>query len=230
MITPSLSERGLASGAHIRCTGIMKRIGMLVVVTTLAVAGCGTGAKVQPPASPPSTSTTGSSSAPVTSSGSPNPSGSAGPDVIEFSVDGAGPYQLDMTLTALQAKPGLDGVGPAQGCPGNMTARGKGTWKDVQFSFHSDGVMYLAVNKSANIPTPSGAWLGSTVAELKKIYAGVTGEDLNRGAGKSNGFLVSTLSGRGVLFELDPGQRVISMTAGDVSYLRSNFMGATAFC
>ena len=193
-------------------------MGMVVVVTMLAVAGCGSKepAAAKQPNPPPKTGASASASG--SPSGSPSVSAGA---LIEFSVDGAGPYQLGMTLTALQASPGLDEVkAGGDPYPDNTTARGTGVWKDVQLSFHKDGKLYLAVNKSASVPTPSGAWLGTTVAQLKTIYAGVTGEDLH---GTSNAFLVSTLSGRAILFDLDPGQRVIAMTAGDAGFLRSSF-------
>jgi hypothetical protein len=208
----------------------MKRMGTLAAVTILAVtmpalAGCGKTAKITPPAA--STGTVSGSGAPSSTSGSPTPSGSP-TDLIEFTVDGAGPYQFQMNLAALRAKPGLDDVKASTDCPNNMTARGTGTWKDVQFSFHNDGTLFLAVNKSPNIPTPSGAWLGTTAAQLKTIYAGVTGQDLKRG--DSSAFLVSTLSGQGILFELDPGLRVISMMAGDAAYLRNTFTGGGKYC
>ncbi len=203
-------------------------MGMLAVVTMLAapaLAGCGKDAEITPPAA--TGATTSSSGSPSPSAGGVTPSGTPS-DLIEFTVDGAGPYQLRMNLAALRMKPGLDDVKPSADCPDNQTARGTGTWRDVQFSFHNDGELFLAVNKSASIPTPSGAWLGTTVAQLKTIYAGVTGQDLKRG--DANAFLVSTLSGQGILFELDPGQRVISMMAGDAAYLRNTFTGSGKFC
>jgi hypothetical protein len=132
-------------------------------------------------------------------------------------------------LSALQASPGLGEVkAGGDPCPENTTAKGTGVWNGVQLSFHKDGTLYLAVNKSPSVPTPSGAWLGTTLAQLKTIYAGVTGEDLARGTSKA--FLVSTLSGRAILFDLDPGQRVIAMTAADAGFLRTGYQAGGNFC
>lgn len=113
-------------------------------------------------------------------------------------------------------------------CVGNTTARGTGVWRDVRLSFRKDGQLYLAVNKSPSIPTPSGAWLGTSLAELKSIYKGVAGQELTRGA--HSAYLVTTLSGRGILFDLDASKRVVSMAAGDAAYLKSSYLRGTGFC
>ena len=195
---------------------------MFVVVVLLAVAGCGS---KEPAAAPPATA-----AGPTTASGSASPTASASPSaLIEFTVDGAGPYQLGATLAALQASPGLDEVTPGGAvCPENTNARGTGVWKDVRLSFRKDGKLYLALNRSSSIPTPSGAWLGTTLADLKTIYVGVPGQELTQGT--RSAYLVTTLSGRGILFDLDPAKKVISMAAGDSTYLKSSFMGGTDFC
>jgi hypothetical protein len=148
--------------------------------------------------------------------------------LIEFTVDGAGPYRLGATLAGLEAAGALDEVTPNGECPGNTTARGTGIWSDIRLSFRSDGKLYLAVNRSPSIPTPSGAWLGTTLTDLKKIYASVTTQDLARGG--ASAFLVVTLSGRGVLFDLDASKQVIAMIAGEGSYLRSSYKSGTNFC
>jgi hypothetical protein len=149
---------------------------------------------------------------------------------VEFTVDGAGPYEMGATLTALKDKPGLSDVtAAAQPCPDNTTARGTGIWSEVQFSFHKDGKLYLAINKSPSIPTPSGAYLGTTLEQLKKIYGGVPGQELN--AGGRIAYLVNTLSGRGVLFELDQTtQKVVSMIASDGNFLRMQFQANGSYC
>ncbi len=203
----------------------MKRIGVIVALvcaTTLAAAGCGSKDPVVVQ--------------PVTSGGSPQPSGStaASPStspsaLIEFTVDGAGPYQLGATLTALQSTPGLDEVTPStEVCPGNTTARGKGEWSEIRLSFRNDGELYMAVNRSPNIPTPSGAWVGTTLAQLKTIYAGVRGQELRNGP--ATAFLVTTLSGRGILFDLDQDKKVTAMVASEADYLRNSYQGGTDFC
>ena len=108
------------------------------------------------------------------------------------------------------------------------SARGVGVWRDVRLSFRQDGRLYLVVNRSDQIPTPSGAWLGTTLVDLKKIYSGLVNQDLTRGT--NSAFLVQTLSGGGILFELDPAKKVMSMTAGDAAFLRTSFNGGTNFC
>jgi len=202
----------------------MKRIGMFVVVTLLAAAGCGS----KPPAAPPPATAQAGSAPPPSSTASATPS--ASPEtLIEFSVDGAGPYQLGATLATLQSSPGLDEVtSGGSACPGNTNARGTGTWRDIRLSFRKDGMLYLAVNRSPSIPTPSGAWLGTTLAQLKSIYVGIPGQELKQGS--STAYLVTTLSGRGILFDLDATKKVISMAAGDASYLKASYQGGTDFC
>ena len=203
----------------------MKRVGLVLVVIALALTGCGS--KKPTAATTPTPSATAGATTSASPSGSPTPSGSPA-DLFEFSVDGAGPYKLGMTLTALQASPGLTSVGPATTCPGNTVAHGKGTWGDVELDFHNDGKLYLAVNKSISVPTPSGVYLGASLADLKRIYVGVGGQQLTHGP--DSAFLVVTLSGGGILFVLDPTQRVTSMVAGDSTLLRSSFTGGTSYC
>jgi hypothetical protein len=159
----------------------------------------------------------------MTPSGSPSP-------VIEFSVDGAGPYELGATLAALQASPGLDAVTPGgnKACPDDTVAHGTGAWSGVELSFHKDGTLYLAVNRSPSIPTPSGAWLGTNLNDLKKIYAAIPGQVLTHGA--TQAYLVTTISGRGILFDLDASTSVTAMTAGDATYLRRAYLDGTGFC
>ena len=209
----------------------MKRIGryviVLVIATALGAAGCSS--PTTNPPTPGNTGTTPATNGSGTTSGRPStsPTASAGA-LIEFSTDGAGPYQLGLTLTQLQAKPGLEEVTTGGVCPGNTFARGVGVWRDVRLSFRQDGRLYLLVNRSDQIPTPSGAWLGTTLVDLKKIYGGLTSQDLTRGT--NSAFLVQTLSGGGILFELDPAKKVTSMSAGDAAFLRTSFNGGTNFC
>jgi hypothetical protein len=203
-----------------------------VVVTTalLATAGCNQNA----PTTTPTVAGSGATGSPTASaSASTRPSTSStseAPDLIEFSVDGAGPYVLGRTLTQLQTNPGLGSVEDSASCPGNKQARGQGVWQDVTLQFHSDGKLYLAVNHSASIPTPSGAWLGTTLADLKKIYASVSNEQLNKDG--KNALLVRTLSGQGILFVLndDPTKTVESMVVASGNYLRTQFTTGGAYC
>jgi hypothetical protein len=210
--------------------GAVNRTGALIVVALLATlaSGCGSHTSAATPATsavwsgPPS----GRPSVPASASVSPSPSAV----LAEFSVDGIGPYQIGASLTALKATPGLDGVTTGgQNCPDDTVAQGTGDWKDVQLRFHPDGTLFLAVNRSTAIPTPSGAWLGTTLAQLKTIYASVPAESLGRGTAAA--FLVTTQSGRGILFDLNGSQQVTDMVAGDGTYLKATYLsGAADYC
>lgn len=212
----------------------MRRIGFVALALLaaagpgLAAAGCLRGGDDKPTMIPPvSTPATSQSSASPT--GTVTPSGSPTATAIEFTVDGAGPYVLGAKLDSLKATAGLDEITAGGGaCPENTTARGTGTWKDIRLSFHKDGTLYLATNTSPSIPTPSGAWLGTPLAQLKTIYSQVNGQLLRHGTGSA--YLVTTLSGRAILFSLDATMKVSSMTAGDATYLRASFTGGTGFC
>jgi hypothetical protein len=207
----------------------MKRMGLLVALIVLGLCGCDRAAPATAPV-PSRTSTAATPTASPSASASPGPSASASPgEAVEFSVDGAGPYQLGLTLTALTAEPGLDGVTTGTpGCPRNTLAHGTGTWAAVALYFRPDGVLYLTLNTSPAIPTPSGAWIGTSLAELRKIYAAIPGQDLSHGG--AAGYLVTTLSGRGILFQLDVAKRVTSMRAGDAAFLKANFSTGAAYC
>jgi hypothetical protein len=41
---------------------------------------------------------------------------------------------------------------------------------------------------------------------------------------------VQTLGGGGILFDLDPAKKVVSMAAADAGYLRSTYTAGTDFC
>ena len=208
----------------------MKRTGTLIVATLLATlaSGCGPHTSAATPAA--SAVWSGPSSGPPSGAPSASPSPSPSAVLAEFSVDGIGPYQLGASLTALKATPGLDAITTGgQNCPADTVAQGTGDWKDVQLRFHSDGTLFLAVNRSASIPTPSGAWLGTALAQLKTIYASVPAESLSRGT--ATAFLVTTQSGRGILFDLNGSQQVTDMIAGDGTYLKATYLsGAADYC
>src|SRR6185503_3301909 len=88
----------LARVAGVRCTGRMKRLSVLVIALLAApvlLAGCG-GDK--PTTSAPPTAGAPTSGAPATGTVSPGPTQSGTP-VPEFTVDGAGPYELGSALT-----------------------------------------------------------------------------------------------------------------------------------
>ncbi len=201
----------------------MVRFGLSVLVVLLAAAGCSKDPEPTPTAAP------GATTAAPSGSASPTPAASGSPSsALAFTVDGAGPYQLGAKLSTLQAAGQLDEVKTGgETCAQNTTARGTGTWKDIRMSFRPDGTLYVAINRSPSIPTPSGAWLGNTLAALQSIY-GMLGEELSQGGGIA--YLVTTTSGRGIMFDLDAAKKVIAMVAGEASYLKSSFLGGTDFC
>jgi hypothetical protein len=148
--------------------------------------------------------------------------------MVQFTVDGAGPYQLGAKLADLQTAGQLDEVATGgETCAAITTARGKGVWKDIRLSFRPDGTLYLVVNRSTTIPTPSGAWLGTNLAGLQSIYPGL-GQDLSKGTVFA--YLVTTSGGRSILFDLDANKKTIAMIAGDGNYLKSSFLNGTDYC
>jgi len=206
----------------------MKRLSVLVltlIAVPVLLAGCG-GDK--PTTSAPPTAGAPTTGAPASGTVSPGPTASGTP-VPEFTVDGAGPYELGAALTALQAANLLSDVATGSGaCPQNTTAHGTGAWADLELSFHPDGTLYLVVNKSPSVPTPSGAWVGTSLADLKKIYKGISNREVSHGG--DNGFVVSTTTGRGILFVLDTSKSVVSMVAGEGIYLITTFQTGKEFC
>jgi hypothetical protein len=187
----------------------------------LALAGCG---HSTPASAPPPAGNTSSGA-----SSSPSASPSASSQAVEFTVDGAGPYTLGEKLTDLQAAGKLANVTHGStDCSDIITAQGLSPYAGVQMSFHADNTMYLLTNTDPGLPTPSGAYIGTNLADLKKIYAQTTNETLNHGT--SMAFMVITISGRAILFVLNEVQNVSSMVAGDSLYLRQNFVAGTPFC
>ena len=222
----AVSVSRLAPRALIGSTGTVRRVSALVIVALLALAGCGDDPQTTTNPTPTGVTPTIGASGSAGPSGSPSVSPS---DLIEFTVDGAGPYKLGATLQSLQQANQLAEVAKGtEVCAENTFARGTGVWTDVRLAFRPDGKLYMLVNRSPNIPTPSGAWLGTSLNELKTIYNGIPGQELSQGPGKA--YLVSTISGRGILFDLDETQRVRAMIAGDTGFLRTGYQGGTDFC
>ena len=227
----SASVRALVWAPRVGCTDRVKQVvtAFTAIATLLLLPACGHARAKDTAATPAASGPSAVVSAGAATAASAVPSASATPTVVEFTVDGAGPYQIGAMLTDLQAAPGLTNVTTGgQSCPTNTTAQGTGVWKDLHLSFHHDGALYLAVNRSPAIPTPSGAWLGTTLPQLKTIYSKVQTEQLTDGTGKA--FLVITLSGRGILFDLDAAGAVVSMAAADASYLRTSYQNGNGLC
>ena len=200
----------------------MVRIGVSALVVLFAVAGCGKDPAPTPTANPVASATSATPADP-----SASPTASALP-ALAFTVDGAGPYLLGAKLSELQAAGQLDEVkAGGETCAQNTTARGTGAYRDVRLSFRPDGTLYVVINRSENIPTPSGAWLGNTLAALQSIYGSI-GEELTLGGGYA--YLVTTTSGRGIMFDLDDKKKAIAMVAGEASYLKSSYLGGTDYC
>ena len=196
---------------------------LLALAVALGATGCNLSAEPSDNATTPVATATDEPSGTAT----PTPTTSA-TALIEFTTDGAGPYQLGKGLTELQASPGLDQVTPNSNCAGNMTARGTGAWRDIRLHFRPDGRLYLVENRSQAIPTPSGAYLGTPLDDLKTIYAGLVTQELTRGS--TSAFFVQTFGGRGILFELNANKQVDAMYAGDGSLLRDSFTVSGNFC
>jgi hypothetical protein len=109
-----------------------------------------------------------------------------------------------------------------------MIGRGTGPWRDVVLHFRPDGRLYLTENRSLALPTPSGAYLGTPLEDLKTIYAGVVNEELSRGS--TQAFYVQTFGGRGILFVLNQNKQVDVMYAGDGPWMRNTFTISDHLC
>ncbi len=212
----------------------------IAVAVALGATGCGLTGGGDPDTTPgPTADASPSGSVDPSASSSASASPSASPtQLVNFTVDGAGPYQLGRTLTQLTATPGLSQVSANADCPGNQVARGTGVWGQVDLHFRPNGQLYLLVNRDQEIPTPSGAFLGTNLSGanqfspkgLKEIYtgAGLVTEELSRGSAKA--FLVQPPGGRALLFELNANSEVNAMYAGEGSFLRASFIGSGKFC
>lgn len=220
---------GAGRGPLIRRSLVAVLAPAVLVATALGAAGCDLLGRRSPApvtttsASPDVSATTTPTTPVITATPTTDE-----PLSLEFRTDGAGPYEMGQTLAQLQSGPGLDEVGPMDGCPGNTSARGVGMWRDVSFSFHSDGRLYLLVNRSTSIPTPSGVWLGTKADQVRTIYSGLVTYNLTRGS--SAAVVVQTLSGAGILFELNERDEVTAMYSGPSSYLRAKFTAGTPYC
>lgn len=199
-------------------------------VALLLVTACGGGTPTPPqPSTGATTATAGPSATTEATDVAVVATTTTGPAPIQFTVDGTGPYELGVSLASLQSAGVLAEVATgAETCPQNTTARGTGAWTDVRMSFRPDGTLYLVTNRAPGIPTPSGAYLGFTLAQLNTIYAGVTHELLSTGSYQA--FLVTTLSGRGILFDLTDQGKIFTMTAAEGDYLKSSYVNGTDFC
>jgi hypothetical protein len=210
-----------------RRSTLNQRIVPLLVSVALAVVAAGCSPSTNPSGDPttpaPTETDTGDPGATATPTPTTTPT-----MLFEFTTDGAGPYRLGLGLTELQSNPGLDQVTPDPDCPGNMTARGAGVWRDVVLHFRPDGRLYLAENRSLALPTPSGAYLGTPLEDLKTIYSGLVTEELTRGSAEA--FYVQTFGGRGILFVLNPNKQVDVMYAADGPWLRNTFSISDKLC
>jgi CCR4-NOT transcriptional regulation complex, NOT5 subunit len=206
-----------------RTISLLAFLALAVVIPAAAACSPST----NPSDDPTTPAATDTGTAEPTESASPTPT-TTPTTLFEFTTDGAGPYQLGKGLNELQSNPGLEQVTPDANCPGNMTARGTGIWRDVVLHFRPDGRLYLAENRSLALPTPSGAYLGTTLEDLKKIYSGLVTEELKRGSIEA--FYVQTFGGRGILFVLNSNKQVDVMYAADGPWLRNTFSTSDKLC
>lgn len=161
---------------------------------------------------------------------SPSPSPSVSPALPVFTVDGGGPYQLGADFTKLNADGKLAEVSTSNElCGPHLNARGVAPWQDIRVSARtSDSKLYLVINRSATIATPSGAKVGMTSAQLKAIY-GAAGEELTVNSAKA--YLVKTPSGNGLLFDFDVStKKVLAIIAGNATYLKDSFTNGSDYC
>lgn len=181
----------------------------------LAVTGCAEAPAQTPTANP----------VPVTQSAEPVAST---PPAMTFTFDGAGPYRLGLKLSDLVEAGVLDNVRSGPETCHYTSANGTGPYKELALTFRSDGTLYLISNRSTAIPTVTGARLGSTLADLQSMY-GSTGEKLIRD--DATAFLVTTTSGHGIMFGLDPAKKVIRMAAGsEASRMKEDFLNSVDAC
>jgi hypothetical protein len=142
-----------------------------------------------------------------------------------LSVDGIGPFRLGAgaTLDQLQAASQVTSVGDGgEACPQHYGAQGTGQWAGVRLWFRPDRTLEFVIVRETAIRTPSGARVGSTLAELQRIY-GSRGEVLMNGNAKAYIVRVAS-SGRAIFFELDlANAKVIAMFAGGSDRLAQRF-------
>ncbi len=210
----------------------------VLAALTLSAAGCNAGQPTGSPspsvASPSPTGEATPTDGPVVD---PTPSATL-PVLFEFRTDGAGPYVLSTTrLADLQAAGAVTDVGPMEGCEGNTSARATGPWQDLTLGFRSDGRLYLVTNRSLTLATPSGAHLGTKLedtpggeAGLRTIYKdpSLTKYELTHGDAKA--FLVVTIGGGGIMFDLNEYDVVVAMHAGQPNFMRTAFNAGNPYC
>ncbi|HZN76817.1 MAG TPA: hypothetical protein VFC00_34760 [Micromonosporaceae bacterium] len=145
---------------------------------------------------------------------------------LVLSVNGIGPFTLGTgaTLDQLQATGQIASVGDGgEACPQFFGAQGNGPWSGVRLWFRPDRTLDFVIARDQAIRTPSGAHVGSTLAELQSIY-GSRGEVLTSGSAKAYIVRVAS-SGRAIFFELDiANAKVVAMFAGGSDRLAQRFL------
>lgn len=160
-----------------------------------------------------------------------SPTPAVRPSLAAFTVDGVGPYQIGGDFDALKLNGLLSNVVLGSQVCGDQyrSAHGVAPYQDVWIS--AKGAMsqiYVVVNGSTALATPSGAKVGSALSELKSIY-GSAGEELNYKT--KAGYLVKSPSGNGLLFDLDvTTKKVNDVVAGNAAYLKESFLFESDYC
>ncbi len=160
-----------------------------------------------------------------------SPTPIAPPSLAAFTFDGVGPYQIGGDFDALKLHGLLaDVVQGSQVCGDQyQSAHGVQPYQDIWISAKGGmSQIYVVVNGSTALATPSGAKVGSTLAQLKSLY-GSAGEELNYRT--RAGYLVKSPSGNGLLFDLDVNSKKVNdVVAGKAAYLKESFLFESDYC
>jgi|KBSSwiStaDraftv2_1062776.scaffolds.fasta_scaffold184082_3 hypothetical protein len=153
------------------------------------------------------------------------------PSVSAFTVDGIGPYQVGADFNLLRAQGLLATVVLGSQVCGDdhRSAHGVPPYQDIWISAKGPKAeIYVVVNGSDLLGTPSGFKAGSDLGELKPAY-GTAGEELNYKT--KAGYLVKAPSGNGMLFDLDVStKKVRDVIAGNAAYLKESFLFESDYC
>lgn len=153
------------------------------------------------------------------------------PTSTAFTVDGVGPYRIggDFNLLRTQGRLASLVIG-SQACgDSHRSAHGVPPYQDIWLAAKGPSAeIYIVVNGSATLATPSGAKVGSTLSELRAIY-GQAGEEITYKTRAA--YLVKSPSGNGLLFDFDVNtKKVIAVIAGNAAYLKESFLFEADYC
>jgi hypothetical protein len=171
------------------------------------------------------------SPAPVSITTAPATPGVRPSESVVFTVDGIGPYQIGADFNRLKADGLLASVVlGSQACgDDHRSAHGVQPYQDIWISAKGPNAeIYVVVNGSNVLGTPSGFKAGSALSDLKTAY-GAAGEELSYKT--KAGYLVKAPSGNGLLFDLDvSSKKVNDVIAGNAAYLKESFLFEADYC